>query len=125
MPTSRTLRIALAALILIGGLIHLQQFFGGFSAIPIIGPMFLANAIASAVVAALLVWRTEAIWVIAAAAIAGGSLGAFFISRGPGLFGYVSTTFELAEAVAVISEVAALLVAGAILAKRYVLTSTA
>lgn len=122
MPTSRTLRIALAGLILIGGLIHLQQFFAGFSAIPIIGPMFLANAIASAVVAALLVWRSEPIWVMGAVAIAGGSLGAFFISRGPGLFGYVSTTFELAEAVAVISEVAALLVAGAILAKRYVLT---
>ena len=106
------LRIALAALVLMGGVVHLQQFLDGCSSIPVIGPMFLANAVASAVIAALLVWRNEWIWVAAAGAVAAGSLAAIFISRTSGLFGYVSTTFAAPEIVAVTLEAAALLVAG-------------
>ncbi len=113
------LRIALAVLVLIGGAIHLQQFLNGFSSIPVIGPMFLANALASVAVAILLVWSDHVLWVIAGAAIAAGSLGALLISRGPGLFGYVSTTFGVAEAIAVISEVIALIVAAALLPNRH------
>ncbi len=113
----RPVRIALAALILLGGLVHLQQYLDGFASIPMIGPMFLANAVVSGVLAALLVWRTERVWILAAALLAAGSLGAIFISRATGLFGYMSTTFEAPEAVAVISEGAALLVASFILVK--------
>ncbi|MDP9068390.1 MAG: hypothetical protein M3N53_08625 [Actinomycetota bacterium] len=122
MTLSRRLRIALAALILLGGLIHLQQFLDGFSSIPIIGPMFLANAVASAVVAALLVWRSERLWIIAGGLVATGSLAAILISRGPGLFGYVSSSFEAPEALAVVSEAAAFLLATFILVKRSRLT---
>lgn len=114
----RRLRIALAGFVLFGGLVHLQQFLDGFSSIPIIGSMFLANAAASAILAALLVWRSEAIWVVGAVLISVGSLAALLISRGPGLFGYMSTTFEAPEALAVLAEGAAALVAALILGKR-------
>lgn len=117
MVTSHRLRIILAALVLLGGLIHIQQFLAGFSSIPIIGPLFLLNGFASAVVAGLLVWRSESLWIVGATMIGAGSLAAILISRGPGLFGYVSTTFEAPEALAVISEGAAV-VLGAFLLNR-------
>ena len=118
MPATRTLRIALAGLVLLGGLVHLQQFLDGFRSIPIIGPMFLANAAASVFIAGMLVLRREPLWVAFAALIAAGSLGAILISRGPGLFDYISTTFEAPEVLAVVSEALALAVAGLILVKR-------
>ena len=110
-------RIALGALVLMGGVVHLQQFLDGFSLVPVIGPMFLANAVASAVIAPLVVWRKEWLWVAAAAAVAAGSLAAIVISRGPGLFGYISTTFEAPQALAVTFEAAALLLAAFISVK--------
>ena len=113
------LRIALAALVLVGGVVHLQQFLDGFSSIPVIGPMFLANAVASAVIAALLVWRNEWIWVAAAAVMAAGSLAAIVISRDPGLFGYISTTFEAPQVLAVTFEAAAILLAAFISLKLW------
>ncbi len=115
---SRRLQIMLAVLVLAGGLVHLQQFLDGFSDIPIIGPMFLANAVGSVVIAGLLIWRRELIWVLGAGLISAGSLAAILISRDPGLFGYKSTSFEWPEALAVIFEGAALLLAAIILAKR-------
>lgn len=118
MISSRRLRIVLAGFVLVSGLVHLQQFLDGFSTIPIIGPMFLANAAGSAILAGLLTWRSEAIWVVGAAILAAGSLAAILISRGPGLFGYVSTTFKAAEGLAVLAEGAAVLVAVTILVKR-------
>lgn len=117
MMTSRRLRMTLAALVLLGGLIHIQQFLAGFSSIPIVGPLFLVNGFASAVVAGLLVWRSEPLWIVGATMIGAGSLAAILISRGPGLFGYVSTTFEAPEALAVISEGAVVLL-GALLLNR-------
>ena len=113
------LRIALAALVLTGGVVHLQQFLDGFSSIPVIGPMFLANAVASAVIAALLVWRNEWIWVAAAAVMAAGSPAAIVISRDPGLFGYISTTFEAPQVLAVTFEAAAILLAAFISLKLW------
>lgn len=115
MDISDRLRIGLAALVLGGGLIHLQQFLAGFSSIPIIGPSFLANAIISVAVAALVIWKYNLVSVLAALALSAGSLAALLISRGPGLFGYVSTTFGPAEASAVIFEVGALALATYIL----------
>ncbi|MGI8774907.1 MAG: hypothetical protein ACR2KQ_07840 [Actinomycetota bacterium] len=79
--------------------------------------MFLANAIVSGVIAAFLIWRRESLWVIAGALVAAGSLMAFFVSRGPGLFGYVSTSLEAPEILAVIVEVLAVIVAAAILVR--------
>ncbi len=122
MANSRRLRSALAAITLLGGLVHLQQFLTEFSIIPIIGPMFLVNTVLSAAVAALLILRSERLWVLAAALLAAGSLGAILISRASGLFGYVSTTFEAPEASAVAFEVTAVLLAAFMLVKKPRLT---
>ena len=45
------MRIVAAALVLAGGVVHLKLWSDGYRDIPDVGPAFLANAIASAVVA--------------------------------------------------------------------------
>lgn len=76
-------------LLLFGGLVHLQLYFSGYRSIDKIGPSFLMNAIASAVVAAALVARKEWLVRVAGIAIASGTLVAFAISRqGDGLFDF-------------------------------------
>lgn len=110
--------VGLGALVLAGGLVHLQQWFDGFSAIPVVGPMFVANVVVSVAVAFLLLRREEPVWVVAAGIVAAGSLVAIAVSMGPGLFGYVSAGLGPPEVLAVIFEGAALLLAGSILVRR-------
>lgn len=89
MNIGRTLRIAAAIALLVGGLVHLQLYFEGYRSIDKIGPGFLLNAIASAVVAGVLAARRE--WFVRAAgiAVAVGTIGAFVLSRrGDGLFDF-------------------------------------
>lgn len=87
MNIGRPLRIVAAVALLIGGLVHLQLYFEGYRYIDKIGPSFLLNAVASAVVAGVLAVRRE--WFVRSAGIgvAIGTIGAFIISRrGDGLF---------------------------------------
>ena len=83
-------RVLAATAILIGGLVHLQLYFDGYRSLPDpnLGRSFIANGLASVVVAAVLVWRREALVRLAGMGIAVGTLGAFFISRTDrGIFG--------------------------------------
>jgi plastocyanin len=89
MNIGRPLRIAAAIALLVGGLVHLQLYFEGYRSIDKIGPSFLLNAIASAIVAGILAARSE--WFVRAAGIglAVGTIVAFIISRrGDGLFDF-------------------------------------
>ncbi|MEP7046475.1 MAG: cupredoxin family copper-binding protein [Ilumatobacteraceae bacterium] len=89
MNNARPPRIAAAIALLIGGLVHLQLYFEGYRSIDRIGPSFLLNAIASGLVAALLVARQEWFVRLAGVAVAVGTIGAFVLSRqGNGLFGF-------------------------------------
>lgn len=89
MNIARPLRIAAAIALLVGGLVHLQLYFKGYRSIDKIGPSFLLNAIASGVVAALLVARKEWFVRLAGLGVAAGTIGAFVISRqGNGLFDF-------------------------------------
>jgi plastocyanin len=89
MNIGRPLRIAAAIALVIGGLVHLQLYFEGYRSIDKIGPSFLLNAIASAVVAAVLVARKEWVVRLAGVGVAAGTIGAFILSRqGKGLFDF-------------------------------------
>ena len=110
MNIGRPLRVAASIALLIGGLVHLQLYFEGYRSIDKIGPSFLVNAIASAVVAALVFVRSE--WFIRAAgmAVAIGTLGAFILSRrGAGLFDFREQGLHPSPqaAIAMIVEIAA------------------
>ena len=85
-------RLVAAALVLVGGLVHLQLYFDGYRDIPDanLGRSFIANGVASIVVAIALVLRRDAIVRLAGIGVTIGTLGAFALSRTDrGVFGLV------------------------------------
>ncbi len=84
------LRYLAAALLLIGGLVHLKLYFDGYRDFPDenLGRSFLLNVVASVVVAIAVAVRRD-MWVrIAGIVVAGGTLVAFAVSRTDrGIFG--------------------------------------
>ena len=81
------LRIVTAVAALVSAFVHLALWVDGYSDISVIGPAFLVNAVAGAVIAVLLLtWRH---WVPAflVAGFGASTLGAFVVSATVGLFG--------------------------------------
>ena len=81
------LRLLIAAAVLVSAVVHLKLWFDGFRDIDKIGPAFMLNAVAGAVIAVLvLAWRH---WVplLLAVGFGASTLGAFVISASVGLFG--------------------------------------
>jgi hypothetical protein len=90
--------------------VHVQQFANLFHAVRWIGPLFLANAIANVAVIAGLAWsRTRRLAGFAGVAISAVALGSLVVSYGQGLFGWQEAGFRSSVAVAVITEVAAVI----------------
>jgi len=107
------LRTVAAIAIVIQGAVHLQQYLDGFSAIAIIGPLFLINAIVSVAVAIWLMKSDGALPVMAGAPLLLGSLGSIFLTSTTGLFGYVSPSLGAAEITAIVFEVIGVIALGA------------
>jgi hypothetical protein len=115
--TLQLMRRAGVIAILVTGGVHLQQYLSGYDAIPTIGPLFLLNAIGSAVVAVGLLmpierWLGErAVGLLASAgvAIGLGSLIALLIAETSTLFGFSEGTLETVMWIAIVAEVAAVL----------------
>jgi hypothetical protein len=81
------MRILAAVAVLVSAVVHLKLWFDGFRDIHVIGPAFLLNAVAGAVIAVLLVrWRD---WppLLLAVGFGASTLGAFVLSTTVGLFG--------------------------------------
>jgi hypothetical protein len=120
--TLRTIRRLGAIAILAVGAVHLQEYYGGdYRVLPTIGPLFMLNAISSAVVAIGLLAPLERILhhrraelttgLLAGAgvAIAAGSLIALFVSETGRLFGFSETGYGTAIVLAIIAEALAVL----------------
>jgi hypothetical protein len=74
------------------GAVHLYLYEDGFSAVPTIGRLFLANVVTGACLAVmLLVDRRRWVWAALAAAYCVATLGSFLWSVEFGLFGYQET----------------------------------
>ncbi|OMC43534.1 hypothetical protein A5745_12580 [Mycobacterium sp. IS-2888] len=101
------LRLGLAASLGVSAVSHAYLYIHGYQHIPMIGTAFLVQASVSFSLAVLIVaggpWWTQ--W--GAAAIAGGSLVAFALSRTVGLFGFSERGWDPSPhaALAVASEV--------------------
>lgn len=90
--------------------VHVQQFASQFSGVRWIGPLFIANAVALAVVlAGLAVARTRVVAALAGVAISAVALGSLVISYGTGLFGWQEIGFRTPIAIAMIAEVTAVI----------------
>lgn len=103
-----TLRVLTAAGVLVSAVVHLKLWFDGFRYIHVIGPSFMLNAVAGAVIAVLLLaWRH---WVPLFLAVGFGAatFGAFLVSATVGLFGVHEVWTGGPVLTAAVSEVAAI-----------------
>src|SRR5579884_2817281 len=82
------LRSSLAASLAVGGFIHALLYVHGYRHIPAIGTAFLIQASVAFAVALLILVGGPAWLRWAAAAVAGGALVAFILSRTIGIFGF-------------------------------------
>jgi hypothetical protein len=99
----------LGALLLAGeAAVHIQQYVSLFHVVRWIGPLFLANAAASLLaVAGLRSARTRDLAAVAGVAISVIALGSLVVSYGHGLFGWREGGFRTSVAIAVFTEVGA------------------
>jgi plastocyanin len=107
-------RLTAAIALLVGGLVHLQLYFDGYRSLPDanLGRSFIANGVASVLIAAALLVRRDALLRLAGIGVALGTLGAFAMSRrGDGIFGLRETGLNPSPQalIALIAEVAAIL----------------
>ena len=108
-------RCVAAALVLAGGIVHLRLWLDGYRDIPdsVIGPSFMANFIASVVIAiALVLWRHWVV-VVAALALVNGTLLGFALSRTDrGIFDFTERGFDPSPeaALALVFEIGAAIV---------------
>lgn len=101
-------RILAAIAVLLGGAVHLQQYWRVFNSLDI-GPTFLLNGIVSLGVGiALLAQRDGAVPAVVGLVLSVGSLVALLASRTIGLLGFEASGYGTAEYEAVVVEVVAL-----------------
>lgn len=118
----KTMRFLGAVTILGVGAVHLQQYLdNGYQTVPTIGPLFLLNAIACAVIGVALLaplgrWlksrsadATVGLLAAGGVAIAAGSLVALFISETSSLFGFSEGGYRPIIVLAIAVEAAAIL----------------
>jgi hypothetical protein len=90
----RSLWVA-AALIAVGGYVHLCLYRHGYKTIPKIGAGFLLNVIASALIAVALLVRRDALIRLAGIGLSSGTLLLFGLTRTPaGLFNFREVGFQ-------------------------------
>ncbi|BAY00112.1 hypothetical protein MSTE_04820 [Mycobacteroides stephanolepidis] len=112
-------RLALAAALAISGSVHAHLYMHGYQHIPEIGPAFLVQASAFIALAALITVGAPD-WMIATAGLgSAGALVAFALSRTIGLFGFSERGWDPAPyaVISVLTELAAVVLAGVLLAK--------
>jgi drug/metabolite transporter (DMT)-like permease len=105
------IRLAMAAALTVTGISHAYLYVHGYQHIPTIGTAFVVQASASFALALLIVIGGPSWLQWAAAALAGGALGAFALSRTVGLFGFSEQGWQPSPHAA-ISVVAELLAVG-------------
>ncbi len=112
-------RLPAAVLLLVGGLVHLDLWPGGYRGIPYIGPLFFINAVTSALIALALVARSDRRVTLPGMAIASGSLIALALSRTVGLLGFMEAAWTPAALRTIAAEIGAIVaIALIVLVKR-------
>jgi hypothetical protein len=99
------------------GTVHLQQYFALFHDVRWIGPLFIANAVACAVVIAGLAYpRTRDLAGLAGVAMSAVALASLVVSYGQGLLGWQEAGFRPIIELTVIFELAAVVLLSSALA---------
>ncbi len=110
--------IVAAALLIVSGVVHGHLWASGYRIIPTVGPLFLAQAIATPLIAVgLIITRWLAAVVVALATMVG-TLGGFVLAATVGLFGFhdgFTAPDALMAFVVEVSAIVLLLAAGALI----------
>lgn len=117
--TDISLRMGVAASLVVGAASHAYLYVHGYRHIPTIGTAFLLQASVSLALA-LLIFLGGPAWLRwAGAAVAGGSLVAFVLSRTVGLFGFSERGWDPSPyaAVSVCAEVVTVLLCAVVLVR--------
>jgi hypothetical protein len=101
------LRAVAAVLVIATGAIHLYLYQDGFSSVPTIGGLFLANFVVAVALGLAILVRGRALWSLLGAGFCLGTLVAFLVSVRWGLFGYQETLRGAWQERAAVVEVAA------------------
>lgn len=118
------MRMLAAIAVLVSAAVHLRLWLDGFRSIHMVGPAFMLNAVAGVVIAVLLVvWRRHWLPPLLALGFGVATLGAFVTSATVGLYGVHETWSGFYVLAALVSEVVAIVVVLAILAREYRLRS--
>jgi drug/metabolite transporter (DMT)-like permease len=101
------IRLAMAAALAVTGISHAYLYIHGYQHIPTIGTAFVVQASVSFALAVLILIGGPSWLQWAAAAVAGGALGAFVLSRTVGLFGFSEQGWQPSPhaAISVVAEV--------------------
>lgn len=102
------LRVITAAGVLASAYIHLVLYLDSYSRIPVVGPLFLVNAVAGfAIAVAVVLWR-HWLGLVAAIGFSAATLLAFYISVTVGFFGVQETLGGFYQTAAAVAEWVAL-----------------
>lgn len=116
MKSPATPRYLGAVLILVVGIVHLQQYASFIKDVPTVGTLFILNAAgAGALVAMLALPRLRVLAALGGIGLCAGSLVSIVISmNGSGFFGYTEPTWRGPIVVAVVAEILAILALAAL-----------
>lgn len=116
MSSGRTLA---ALLVVVVGVVHLQQYADFISDVPTIGTLFVLNAAGAGVIVVMLaIPKLRALGALAGIGLCVGSLVSIAISMtGGGLFGYTEPTLRAPMTLAIIAEVLGLAVLALMVAR--------
>ncbi len=104
--------LALAAVAtMLAGFEHARLWHRGYAEVEIVGPLFLLNAIATAVVVVCLVFDRVALFVLGTIGICAGSLVSILISHSAQFFEFREGGYDGAAKVIVVAEIAGLVLA--------------
>lgn len=112
------LRYLGAALILVVGAIHLQQYLDFINDVPTIGELFLLNAAGAGAIAVMLATRPRSLAAVSGIALSAGALVSVLIALFSSLFDYSEPSLRVPIVLAIAAEVAAVLALMAYLGRR-------
>ena len=114
----RIARLAAATFVFAGGYIHFDLWRDGYRAIEYIGPLFVANAVVSAVLMLALLVRPDVRVAVAGAVFSVGSLIALVLSRTTGLLGFTERGWSDMAVQATTAEIGAIVAIALVMVAR-------
>lgn len=116
---SPVLRLLGGALVLVVGAVHVQQYASFIKDVPTVGVLFMLNGLGAGVICVILSTRLRLIGALAGIGLCAGALISIAVARyaSTGLFNYREPTIRGPVAIAVVAEIAAVLVLATVVVK--------